>query len=404
MSYMRIGINASFLRKPGTGIGQVTANFLRKLAEYHVSNMTYDGSAQYMIPDTKYILYTEEPIDFPLPANFTNRHFLPQYWKRDDLIRKWLWERQVAREATKDDCNAFISLYQSSTTFPSPRVNRHPSPIAHTMIVHDIIPRLFPAYRGNLRQAYYWKMVERGITRADRIMSTSEHTKNDLIRELDIQKNSISVAYPAAAPRFHEKLSHEALMAVLQKYDLKSGYIYHGGGLEIRKNTSTLLCAYKQLRDTTENIPPLVISGKIHSKNNTLATDAESLIEDLGLKKNVRLLGFVPDADMPALYQGALFFVYPSLYEGFGLPVLEALSLGTPTLTSPVSSLPEVGGDAVLYADPENAEDMVRQMKRLLTDETLRAALSAKSAKQASRFDWESFTQNVLANIQKSRL
>lgn len=386
---MLIGINALFLRKPGTGIGQVSVHFIQTLLAQH----TTDGSSD---TNTRYILYTEEPIDFDLPAHCHNTYFLPRYWKRDDLIRQWLWEQQVARQAMKDGCDAFISLYQSSTIFPETTT------INHTMVTHDIIPKLFPAYRGNLRQAIHWKMVERGITQAHHIVSVSKHTKDDLIRELAIPEDKISVVYPAVAPRFHTKLSHEALMAILQKYKLQSGYIYHGGGLEIRKNTERLLQAYKQLRDTTNNIPPLVISGKIHSKNNPLATNVEDVVKRLGLQEYVRLLGFIPDTDMPAIYQGALFFVYPSLYEGFGLPVLEALALGVPTLTSAVSSLPEVGGNAVIYTDPKNIQDIASQMTRLLNDATLRATLASRGTQQALQFNWESFAQNILHTVEKS--
>ncbi len=403
---MRIGINASFLRKPGTGIGQVTVNFLEKLKEFSIFNFQFSNDES-----TEFFIYTEsEFLAQDYPRNFHFKNFLP-FWKRDDLVRKWLWERQVAREAMKDGCDAFISLYQSSTVFPASLINHQRSSVHHTMVVHDIIPRLFPSYRGNLRQAWHWKMVEQGITQADHIAAVSQQTKNDLVRELHIPESKISVTSPSVAPRFQQRISQETLATILQKYGLSEGYIYHGGGLEIRKNTETLLRAYQQLTMNSQpltdsdqpsigKIPPLVISGKIHSKKNKLATDVESLIRDLGLTKSVRLLGFIPDADMPALYQGGIFFVYPSLYEGFGLPVLEALSLGVPTLTSAVSSLPEVGGDAVIYADPESIEDVARQMTRLLADETLRTALSAKSAQQARLFNWESFVRDILKSTQ----
>ncbi len=409
---MRIGINASFLRKPGTGIGQVTFNFLEKLKEFSIFNFQFSNDES-----TEFFIYTEsEFLAQDYPRNFHFKNFLP-FWKRDDVIRKWLWERQVAREAMKDGCDAFISLYQSSTVFPASLINHQRSSVHHTMVVHDIIPRLFPSYRGNLRQAWHWKMVEQGITQADHIAAVSQQTKNDLVRELHIPESKISVTSPSVAPRFQQRISQETLATILQKYGLSEGYIYHGGGLEIRKNTETLLRAYKSLcdriqdtgymmqdkKDSNITVPLLVITGKIFNKTNKLATDVTGLIQELQLEGKVRLLGFVADEDMPALYQGASFFVYPSLYEGFGLPVLEALSLGVPTLTSAVSSLPEVGGDAVIYADPESIKDVARQMTRLLTDETLRATLSAKSREQARLFNWEPFVRNILTIIQESR-
>jgi glycosyltransferase involved in cell wall biosynthesis len=401
---MKIGINASFLRKPGTGIGQVTFNFLEKLKEFPISNFQFPNG-----DSVEFFIYTEIPFSADnYPKNFRFKNFLP-LWKRDDLIRKILWEKQVAKEAVKDGCEAFLSLYQSSTTF-SQQLTVNKKPIRHTMFVHDIIPKLYPHYRGNMRQALHWYTVEQGIRRADHIIAISEHTKNDIIRELDVPKEKISVVSPDVNARFSEPVKPERMAAVLKKYALTPGYIYHGGGLEVRKNTETLLRAYKQLtrlpaRQAVSNkqsaikIPELVISGKIYARTNKLATDVAGLVEELHLQNRVKLLGFVPDEDLPALYAGALFFVYPSLYEGFGLPVLEALRMHVPVLSSDASSLPEVGGTAVLYTSPKDIELMATQMERLIRDRALRENLISQSASQALQFSWEQCVRKVLALV-----
>jgi glycosyltransferase involved in cell wall biosynthesis len=391
---MKIGINISFLRKSGTGIGQVTHNFILKLCEIK--------DARYRMQDIQFVLYSEEPADIQLPENFKIKTFLPRWWKRDDLLRKWLWERELATRAAEDGCDVFLSLYQSSTVFPTSLIPHHlSSAIKHTMIVHDIIPKLFPEYRGNSRQEFYWKRIERGIRAADHIVAISENTKNDLIHTLNISKEKISVAYLDVAPRFNTLPSEEVVADVLKKYGLAKGYIYHGGGLEVRKNAETLLRAYKSLGDKMPDtiVPPLVISGKIFDKTNKLATDVYGLVEELGLQEKVKLLDFVSDEDLPSLYRGALFFVYPSLCEGFGLPVLEALRMNVPVLTSNASALPEVGGEAALYADPRNVEEMTLQMKRLLTDEALRATLISQGAVQAVKFNWNNFVEKVLEYV-----
>lgn len=386
---MRIGINASFLRKPSTGIGQVTTHFLQKLVGCQIPNSK--------IQNSEFFLYCEENpvLDFRLPENIHIRTFLP-LWKRDDMPRKYLWERALAQKATADGCDVFLSLYQSTTITPKS--------MQHTMVVHDIIPRLFPEYRKTLSQSWYWKMVEKGVVKADNIVTTSEHTKNDIVRELHISENNISVASLDAAPQFHQIISPERVAVVLKKYNLSPKYIYHGGGLEIRKNTEKLLRAYALLSAGNEEgaaIPPLVISGKIFDTKNKLATDIVGLVRELRLEKKVKLLGFVPDEDLPALYRGALFFVYPSLYEGFGLPVLEALCQNVPVLTSQNSSLPEVAGKAALYVDPTDIQAIASQLKRLLTDETLRATLVSESAPQAARFDWGRFVQKILTTLKQ---
>lgn len=392
---MKIGINASFLRKPGTGIGQVTINFLRKLVEFQTR--LSDGHVSDS-QNLEFVLYCEEEptFDFSLPKNFHIRVFLPT-WKRDDILRKILWERRVAYMATKDDCDAFLSLYQSSTIFHK-TVSRKQKTIRHIMFVHDIIPKIFPEYQSNVRQKIYWQKVEKGIRAADHIVAISKHTKNDLVQEYGITDEKIDVIYLDVNSQFHKGVSLETIASVLKKYDLTSGYIYHGGGLEIRKNSETLLRVYKSLCDKMQ-VPLLVISGKIFDTKNKLATDVKGIIQKLGLEKRVKLLGFVPDEDLPALYSGALFFVYPSLYEGFGLPVLEALRMNVPVLSSDASSLPEVGGNAVLYTDPHDEKEMEQQMERLLSDESLRKNLIAQSTSHAVQFSWERCVKKVLALI-----
>lgn len=382
---MRIGINASFLRKPGTGIGQVTVHCIQKLAE------SVENREQSTI-----ILYTEEPINLTLPDNFQVRNFLP-FWKRDDLVRKVLWERQVAKEAEKDGCDIFLSLYQSSTVFQNPA-------IAHTMVVHDLIPELFPKYQGNMRQRYHWQRVRQAIMKAEKIIAVSNSTEHDLV-EFGVDPGKIVVAYPDTSPVFRTLPSMEEERNILEKHSLTAGYIYHGGGLEVRKNTEGVLRGYRLLVDKEERgelsftLPPLVISGKIFSEDNPLATPVERLIKELGLTNRVRLLGFVPEPDLPTLYKNALFFVYPSFYEGFGLPVLEALRMKTPVLTSDVSSLPEVAKDAALYIDPEQSTSIASGMERLIVDASLRQALSEAGVKESERFDWRLFTDRILQVI-----
>ncbi len=378
---MRIGINASFLRKPGTGIGQVTLHVLETLRAY-----TTD----------EFFLYTEEPFNGQgFPENFHWRTFLP-WWKRDDLLRKVLWEKRVVREAKRDQCDAFLSLYQSATVTGKG--------MRHTMVVHDIIPELFPEYQRTLRQRYSWKQTKQGIRHAEQIIAVSQTTKNDLV-ELGILAEKISVVSPSVAPIFEHSITPEEENRVMATYHLIPGYIYHGGGLETRKNTNGVLRAYASLVERGKQgkisvpVPPLVISGKIFSEKNTLATPVKSLIQELRLGDTVRLLDFVPECDLPALYKNALYFVYPSLYEGFGLPVLEALALHTPVITSDVSALPEVAGDAALYVDPLRIESIASGMEELLANTTLRETLHRAAVPLQSRFSWKHFTQVIFEKV-----
>ena len=212
----------------------------------------------------------------------------------------------------------------------------------------------------------------------------------------------VAVSYIDVDEIYKKEVSVKEKQKVLKKYGLKEGYIYAGGGPEIRKNIAGIMHAYKILWEKNKadgfikELPDLVISGKLMPELAPLVTDAASLVKELNLKKKVRLLDFVMQKDLPALYQSAIFFFYPSFYEGFGLPVLEAMNQGTPVITSKRASLPEVGQDAVLYCNPEDTEEMSRVMKRVLLDDKIRKTLSERGRQRAQKFSWDKFVNNVL--------
>lgn len=388
---MRVGINASFLRKPATGIGQVTRHFLEELSR------SFDESPEWKEKDVEFSIYLEEsmPLDIRLSSKFSVRSFLPFVWQRDDLIRKMLWEMSsLPRQAKKDGCDVLLSLYQSATVAPNG--------MRHIMLVHDIIPRLFPEYLNNARKRTYQNLIERAIMRVDTIVSVSAKTKEDLIDYLGVAAEKISVNLIDVDPSFKQEASAEEADAVMRKYSLQPGYIYLGGGLEKRKNAEGLLQAYKLLVDDNkrekfvDEIPKLVISGKLMPELAPLIVDVERSVNELNLSTRVQVLGFVPQEDLPSLYAKASFFAFPSLYEGFGMPVLEAMSQGTPVLTSNTTSLPEVGKDAVAYCDPESVEDIAAAMRKLLLDDGMRATLGARGKKRSLEFSWNNFVQKIL--------
>lgn len=383
MEKKKIGINASYLRKPNTGIGQVTLNFLRELKK------TKNKS-------TEFILYLEEdlPTNFVLPKNFTKKIFLP-IWKRDDLIRKIWWEKYaLPRQVRKDGCDAFISTYQCPTILDES--------IKNIMVVHDIIPKLFPEYLNNWRKNLYWKLTEMGIGKVDKIIAVSKRTEKDLIQHLNIDAKKITISYIDVDEAYKKPVQTQNFASLQKKCKINPGYILAGGGYEKRKNIEGVIRAYKIILDRNKkehflsDFPLLIIYGKVLPKNLSLATDVKKLLKELNLTTHVKLLGEVAQKDLPAIFQNASLFVYPSLYEGFGMPVLEAMSTGTPVVTSKISSLPEVGGDSVLYCDPNDTRDIAMVLKNVLTNHDLRETLKARGKERAKQFSWEKFAEKIL--------
>ncbi|MBA4320165.1 MAG: hypothetical protein C0412_17330 [Flavobacterium sp.] len=392
---MRIGINASFARKANTGIGQVTINFLKKLIDLQA----VDSKMQ-----ADFVLYLEEDLskDFKLPKNFTKKIFKP-LWRRDDLIRKIWWEKYaLPRQIKKDECDVFFSLYQSATILPNK--------VKHIMLVHDIIPHLFPEYLNNSRKNKYYVLTRKAVEKAEKIITISHRSEKDLIQHWHLDPAKITVAHIDVDEAYKRKVSQAESQRVMRKYKLKPGYIYNAGGLEARKNIETLIKAYKDLRERNkqshflEPFPQLAISGRLMPKLSPLILDVQKLVHERNLSNHVKLLDFVPQNDMPVLYHNAGLFVYPSFYEGFGLPILEAMNQNIPVITSKRSSLPEVGLDSILYFDPKSEKDLMMVMKNVLLNKDLRETLKKRGRERARDFSWDNFVKKFINIVQEMKL
>jgi glycosyltransferase involved in cell wall biosynthesis len=341
---------------------------------------------------SEFILYLEEdlPVGFVLPKNFQKKIFLP-FYRRDDLIRKIWWEKYLLpRRVKKDGCDVFFSLYQCPTVLKQGT--------KHLMLVHDIIPSLFPKYLDNSRKKQYQLLTERAIEQADKLLAVSKRTEKDLVQYLNITADRISTNYISVDEIYKKPATAENSRKVLKKYKLNPGYIFAGGGMEIRKNIDGVIRAYKLLVEKNKNLhfietmPRLVIYGKL-APNLSLAVDVEKLAKELNLTKQIKFLGPVPQEHLPALFKNAVLFIYPSHYEGFGMPVLEAMNQGTPVITAKNSSLPEVGLDATLYCHADDTREISLVMKKVLTEKHLRDTLSQRGRERAKLFSWDRFVK-----------
>src|SRR6185436_2599261 len=235
--------------------------------------------------------------------------------------------------------------------------------------------------------------------RAARILSLSEHTRRDIIDTYGIAPHRVT-AIPLAAPdHFGPVTDNRELQRVRHNYGIDGDYILSVGSIQPRKNLARLVRAYASLRDniSADKLPKLVLVGKCAwLYDETLRT-----LDETGMKEAVVLTGYVPDADLPALYSGALCFVYPSYFEGFGLPPLEAMKCGAPVIVGNQTSLPEVFGDAALTVDPFDVSSIAAAIENLINDSVLRQALSVKGRKRAEMFDWRETARKTLEIYQQ---
>jgi glycosyltransferase involved in cell wall biosynthesis len=267
-------------------------------------------------------------------------------------------------------------------------------PCPAVVSIHDLsfehLPQTF-----NVRSRTQLRLTVRSSAkRAARILTLSEHTRQDLIVTYGISPHRIN-AIPLAAPAHFGPIDdYRELQRVRHTYGIDGDYFLSVGSIQPRKNLARLVKAYALLRgdNSTVKLPKLVLVGKCAwLYDETLRT-----LEESGVKDAVVLTGYVPDKDLPPLYSGALCFIYPSYFEGFGLPPLEAMKCGTPVVVGNRTSLPEVVGDAGLTVDPFDVDAIATAMKRLLHDSDLRRELSRKGEQRAAEFDWRETARRTL--------
>jgi len=274
-------------------------------------------------------------------------------------------------------------------------------PLRHArglVTIHDLAFLRLPECADPGLRAYLSQAVPRSLARASLILADSESTRRDLIELLDVPEERVRVVPAGVEGRFRPIEDEDVLARVRRRYSLCEPFILSLGTLEPRKNFVRLIEAHARLRQSLPSTPPLVIAGGRGWLYEQIYTAARKW----GNGK-VRFLGFVPDDDLPALYTLAELFTFPSLYEGFGLPPLEAMACGTPVVCSNRPSLPEIVGDAALMVDAENVEELAAAMRRALEDEALRAELITKGLAQARRFPWEKAAQSLLAAYEEMR-
>lgn len=253
------------------------------------------------------------------------------------------------------------------------------------LTVHDLSFYLYPETHPKERIHHMERYFYPRLDRISHFITVSNAIKHDMIKLLNIPEHKIAVTYEGVEEEFKPILDN-ALPGSLSKYGVNPGsYILYVGTLEPRKNIKNLLKAYSCLPEFLRGKYPLVLAGGL----GWLMEGLDKEIRRLGISTSTIKTGYVPREDLPSLYNGASIFVYPSLYEGFGLPPLEAMACGTPVITSNVSSLPEVVGDAGILVHPEDVNKLSEEMEDLITNPERRHCLSRKGIERAKLFTWE---------------
>lgn len=266
-------------------------------------------------------------------------------------------------------------------------------PCPTVVTIHDVIyltcPGDLPSRLGRL---YYRGMMSASVRLADRILTDSEYSKKDIVRCLGADPGKVEVIYPGVDATFRPVIDSARRQSVLEKYGITNDYILYTGIYKPRKNHAGLLRAFRRVI-ASGYMAQLVIAGPLEEGEQGL----RSLADELGISQQTIIAGFVTDADLRVLYSSATVYACPSLYEGFGFTVLEAMACGVPVVCSPETSLPEVAGDAALFADARDPRAFGDALLRACRDVALREQLAAQGRRNLQRFSWENTAEQTLA-------
>jgi glycosyltransferase involved in cell wall biosynthesis len=361
---MTIGFDAKRAFHNFSGLGNYSRLLIQSLSELY--------------KDNKYFLYTPKYKPHPLhdfEKNDICKIITPKIIH--SLLPSTFWRTYfMANDINEKNVDIFHGL---SGELPVPKLK-----MPKVVTMHDVIFLRYPEYYTTFDRKMYEKKFRHACKIADKIITVSKQTADDCIQFFGADARKLEIAYQSCDPMFFMPVE---MNNITEKHNLPDKFILNIGTIETRKN---LLNLVKAMRFIDEDVSLVAIG-----RRTSYAVQIEEYLKDNHLSHRVKLMHNVPFCDFPAIYAAASVFVYPSVFEGFGIPVLEALAVGTPVATSNLSSMPEVGGDAALYFDPYNIEDIATQINLLLHDTETVSSLILNTAIQLEKFSIKNIAKNV---------
>ncbi|MCF6358213.1 MAG: glycosyltransferase family 4 protein [Draconibacterium sp.] len=362
---MKIGFDAKRAFLNASGLGNYSRNTLNALRKY--------------FPENNYTLFTPE-IKKELFSNYKQFDIISPDSSLSKLFKS-LWRSfAVSRQLKKYNLDIFHGL---SNELPD---GIHKSGVPAVVTIHDLIFMRFPQFYKSIDRRIYYQKVKYACNSAKKIIAISQQTKDDIIEYFKIDPEKIEVIYQSVSPRFYERQECEHLVS---KYNLPNNFILSVGTIEQRKNQLSILKAIysEQIKNTVIYV----------GKPTLYSAELLKFITENKMELQVKFLNGISEKDLAGLYQLASLSVYISVFEGFGLPVIESLASGCPVITSNVSCLPETAGGAAILCDPENIMEIGEKIKLLLEDDSFRNEMIQKGTERAKLFHPEKYSQNLIS-------
>ena len=359
---MKIAINTRFLIKDRLeGIGWFTFEVVKRLVEQH--------------PEDEFVFFFDRPFsdEFVFGKNVKTEILFPP--ARHPILWYWWFEWSLPRLLKKHKPDVFLSPdnYLSLKT-----------DVKTVLVMHDIAHVHYPEEVPFLARKYYNFFIPKFLKKAEKIITVSNHAKEDICKSYHIQVSKISVACNGCKDYFNP-ISTEEKQRVKEQFAEGEDYFFYIGAIHPRKNIHRLILAFDLFKKKTDSPIKLLLGGRFAFQTGVI----KNTYEQAAFKKDIVLLGYLKNEDLPKLIGAAFALTYVSLFEGFGVPLLEAMHTETPVITSNVSSMPEVAGNAGLLVDPKNIESIADALERIYKDEELRKVLVENGNFQKEKFNWQ---------------
>ncbi len=364
---MKIGFDAkrAFLNK--SGLGNYSRDVIRSLQD--------------LCPENEYVLFSPQKETDLLENKYIKNTVSPNLSSK---VGKSYWR---SFSITKDIISSNLDIYHGLSNELPFSINK--SDVKKVVTIHDLIfleiPSLYPFIDRNI----YLKKFLNACKFADKIIATSEQTKKDIIKHFNIAENKIEVVYQSCNLRFKSKFSEEKLSEIVKKYKLPENYILNVGTIEQRKNVLNII---KAIYYYNLDIKLVVVGRKTAYYN-----DVKLYIDSHNMKSNIKFLSNVSNEDLPGIYQKSMAFVYPSLYEGFGIPIIEAFNSGIPVITSNQGSPAEIAGNAAIQVEALNSKSIGIALKSVIESSSLRKTLTVSGYNRAKQFDRDIVIKRIMS-------
>jgi len=370
---MNIGFDAKRAFHNFRGLGNYSRNLIQGLSETYPENRYFAFTPA--IKDSRALAWQEKVPELKIvqPSGLVAEK-IPSLWRSQWMLK----------DLQENNINLFHGLHHE---LPAGIAK---SGIKSIVTVHDVLFLRFPQFHSKINRIIYKQKLQSSCKAADVVIAISEQTKQDLIDFLQVPAKKIRVVYQSCEPRFFQPISADKVTDTKQKYQLPENYLLYVGALTASKNLEKLLQAYYRLQREQTDVH-LVLAG-IGGLEKTLKQQSA----DWGIVDKVHFPGFIDNGDLPALFKGAAIFVYPSLFEGFGIPIIEALAAGVPVITSTDSCFAEAGGPASKYVNPQDADALLAEIKKVLSSVDLQEEMIFRGKAYVKQFHPLETTKHVM--------